>query len=75
VELNTRVVRPYSDNFLNLAAECHSLVDDELQKLMWCRISGQEAKFLIDGATPSNNDTSTDLLEQTHERKVQVERE
>lgn len=59
--LNTYVVRPYSINFLNLIAEGHSFVDDELQEVVWRRLPSQESKLFVDSVTPGNDDSSANL--------------
>jgi hypothetical protein len=71
--LNTHVIRPYSVNFLDFSAKCHSFIDDELYELMRCRLSSQEAELFINGVTPGNDDPTTNLSEQSHERKVQAD--
>jgi len=60
-----------SINLVDVCAKCHSLVNDELNEIVWRRFPRQEAELLMDRMYPCNNDTSGDLrrivsLRQSH---------
>ena len=42
---------------------------------MGCRLSGQQAKLFIHSVAPSNDYSSANLSEQSHEQKGQMEHE
>lgn len=50
-----------SVNLFNLIAECESLVDDQLDELVWCGLSSEELELFIDGFEPDSDDTGRDL--------------
>ena len=35
----TYMICPYSIDFVNVFAECHRLVDDQLEELVWCGLA------------------------------------
>ena len=57
----TDVVRSHGIYFLDLVAEGHRLVDDELEELVRGRLSGKELELFVDGVSPRKNDASSDL--------------
>ena len=57
----TDVVRSHGVNFLDLVAEGDGLIDDELEELMWCGLSGKELELFVDGMSPRQDHTGGDL--------------
>lgn len=59
----TDMVCAHSVNFLNLIAESHSLVRQQLDKLMRGRFPGEKLELLVDRPSPGDDDTGCNLYE------------
>ena len=60
-EKETHVVRAYGVDLLDLVAERHRLVDDELQELVRRGLAREQFELLIDGPTPEEHDAEGEL--------------
>ena len=57
------MIRPHRVNLLDLVAESHGLVNDELQKLVRCGFAGEERELAVHCAGPGDYDADCDLRE------------
>ena len=57
----TYVVGADGVDLLDLVAEGHGLVDEELDKVMRRRLAREELELAVDGARPGENDAEGDL--------------
>ena len=55
------MVRAYGVDLLDLVAERHRLVDDELQELVRRGLAREEFELLVDGPTPEEHDAEGEL--------------
>ena len=57
----TYVVGADGVDLLDLVAEGHGLVREQLNELVWCRFAREELKLLVYRATPRDDHTRRDL--------------
>ena len=57
----THVIRSDRIQLLDLVAERHRLVDDELEELVRCRFSGEQRELGEHGSGPGDDDADGDL--------------
>ena len=57
----TDVIGSHSIHFLNLFAEGHGLVDDELEELVRGGLAGKQFELLMNGTSPRNYDEESNL--------------
>jgi hypothetical protein len=67
------MVGPHGIDLLNLLAERRGFVHDELKELVRCGFARQQFELLVDCATPHDDDTRSNLQEQSEQLRFHVD--
>ena len=68
------MVGAYGVDLLDFVAEGHGLVDEELDKIMRRRLSGEEFELVVNGAGPRGDDAKRDLARR-NQMSIEVARQ
>jgi hypothetical protein len=61
--IGTDMICSYSIDLIELVAERHCLVNQELEEVMRCRLSGQKLELSVNRSTPGDDDSQGNLME------------